>query len=145
MGRSWCSDLTLGLIGSIALAVALLGIANTVLMNVRERTREIGIMMAVGGDARDLQRLFVVESALLGALGGAAGLLGGGLLGTALQWGGTLYLDRLGVPSTPLFTTTPTVVLGIWTGAVLVSLLAGIGPARRAARIEPAEALRNDV
>jgi putative ABC transport system permease protein len=138
-------DLTLGLIGSIALAVALLGIANTVLMNVRERTREIGIMMAVGGDARDLQRLFVVESALLGALGGAAGLLGGGLLGLGLQWGGTLYLARLGVPSTPLFTTTPTAVLGIWTGAVLVSLLAGIGPARRAARIEPAEALRNGV
>jgi putative ABC transport system permease protein len=59
-------DLALGIVGSIALLVAVLGIANTVMMNVRERTRKIGIMMAVGGAARDLQRLFVVESAGLG-------------------------------------------------------------------------------
>ena len=135
-------DLALGIIGSIALLVAVLGIANTVMMNVRERTREIGIMMAVGGDARDLQRLFVVESAGLGALGGATGLLLGGLLVTALDWGLNLYLDRLGVPPLPLFEVSLPVALSIWGGAVLVSLLAGIVPARRAAQIEPADALR---
>jgi putative ABC transport system permease protein len=135
-------DLALGIIGSIALLVAVLGIANTVMMNVRERTREIGIMMAVGGDARDLQRLFVIESAGLGALGGAAGLLLGSLLVTGLDWGINAYLDGLGVPTLPLFDLSLPVALGIWSGSVVVSLLAGIVPARRAAQIEPAEALR---
>lgn len=136
-------DLGLGLIGAIALAVAVLGIANTVMMNVRERHREIGIMRAVGGDARDLQRLFIAESAALGVLGGAAGLITGGLFGIGLDWGLNLYLDTLGVPSVSLFETSMLTGLGIWIGAVLVSLLAGILPARRAARVEPAEALRS--
>ena len=136
-------DLALGLIGTIALAVAVLGIANTVMMNVRERRREIGIMMAVGGDARDLQRLFVTESAALGFLGGGAGLLVGALLGLGLDWGLNAYLATLGVPSVALFDTSLLTVFAIWTGAVLVSLLAGILPARHAAHIEPAEALRS--
>ena len=135
-------DFALGIIGTIALLVAVLGIANTVMMNVRERTREIGIMMAVGGDARDLQRLFVVESATLGALGGAAGLAIGSLLVIGIDWGVNLYLDSLGVPPVTVLDTSLGVTCAIWGGAVLVSLLAGIVPARRAARIEPAEALR---
>ncbi len=135
-------DLALGIIGTIGLVVAIIGIANTVMMNVRERTREIGIMMAVGGDARDLQRLFVVESAALGALGGAAGLAVGGLLVTGLDWGINLYLSSLGAPPITVLDTSLLVALAIWAGSVLVSLLAGILPARRAARIEPAEALR---
>jgi putative ABC transport system permease protein len=135
-------DLGLGVIGTIALAVAVLGIANTVMMNVRERTREIGIMMAVGGEAHDLQRLFVAESAAIGFLGGGAGLLGGGLVGIGLNWGLNSYLKTLGVPSVSLFDTSLLAVLAIWGGAVLVSLLAGILPARHAAHIEPAEALR---
>jgi ABC-type antimicrobial peptide transport system permease subunit len=136
-------DVALGIIGTIALLVAVIGIANTVTMNVRERTREIGIMMAIGGDARDLQRLFVVESAALGALGGAIGLAVGGLLVGGLDWGVNLYLDSLGVPPVTVLDTSLVAALAIWTGAVLVSLLAGVVPARRAARIEPAEALRS--
>jgi len=136
-------DLALAVIGSIALLVAVLGVANTILMNVRERTREIGIMMAVGGDARDLQRLFVVESAALGALGGAAGLGGGAVLATGLDWGIALYLDGLGVPPVTVFDLSLSVAAAVWAGAVLVSLLAGVVPARRAARLDPAEALRN--
>jgi putative ABC transport system permease protein len=136
-------DLALGIIGTVALVVAVIGIANTVMMNVRERTAEIGIMMALGGDARDLQRLFVVESAGLGALGGAVGLAAGGVLVTGLDWGVNLYLDSVGVPPVTVLDTSLLVALAIWGGAVLVSLLAGIFPARRAARIEPAEALRS--
>ena len=135
-------DLALGIIGAIALVVAVIGIANTILMNVRERVPEIGIMMAVGGDAADLQRLFVVESAALGALGGGAGLAFGGLLVVALDWGVNRYLDTLGVPPLTVFEVSPLMVGAIFAGAVLVSFLAGVLPARRAARIEPAEALR---
>ncbi|MFB6249052.1 MAG: ABC transporter permease [Salinibacter sp.] len=135
-------DLALGIIGSIALLVAVVGVANTILMNVRERAREIGIMMAVGGDARDLQRLFVVESGALGALGGTAGLIVGAVLATGLDWGINLYLDGLGVPSMTVFDLSAPMALAVGGGAVLVSLVAGVLPARRAARVEPAEALR---
>ena len=137
-------DLALAVIGSIALLVAILGVANTILMNVRERTREIGIMMAIGGDAHDLQRLFVVESAALGALGGAAGVGVSAVLATGLDWGIALYLDGLGVPPVTVFDLSLPVAAAVWGGAVLVSLLAGIAPARRAAHLDPAEALRTE-
>jgi putative ABC transport system permease protein len=98
-------------------------------------------MMALGGDPSDLQRLFVVESALLGALGGGAGLLLGGLVVGGLDGGLSVYLHALGVPPVSVFDLSLPVALGIWGGAVLVSLLAGALPARRAARVEPTEAL----
>lgn len=135
-------DLALGVIGTIALLVAVLGIANTVMMNVRERTREIGIMMAVGGNARDLQSLFVTESAMLGASGAGAGLLLGALIVVGLDRAVNLYLSGLGVPPVTVFDTSLTTALIIWSGAVIVSLLAGVLPARRAARVEPGNALR---
>lgn len=136
-------DLALGIIGFIAMVIATIGIANTVMMNVRERYREIGVMMAVGGDARDLQRLFVAESAALGAIGGVTGLLFGGGIVLLLDTAVNVYLDSLGVPEISVFSTSPLMMAGIFSGAVLISLVAGVFPARRAARIEPAEALRS--
>jgi putative ABC transport system permease protein len=136
-------DLALGIIGFIAMVVATIGIANTVMMNVRERYREIGVMMAVGGDAKDLQRLFVIESASLGALGGIAGLIFGGLIVLGLDAAVNMYLDSLGVPPISVFSTSALTMAVIFAGAVLISLLAGVVPARRAASIEPAEALRS--
>jgi putative ABC transport system permease protein len=135
-------DLALGIIGVIALIVATIGIANTVMMNVRERYREIGIMMAVGGDAPDLQRLFVVESATMGAVGGVVGLLFGWLVILGLDAGVNAYLAQLGVPEITVFAASWPMAALIFAGAVGISLAAGFFPARRAARIEPAEALR---
>jgi len=114
-----------------------------VMMNVRERYREIGVMMAVGGDASDLQRLFVIESASLGAIGGVTGLIFGGLIVLGLDTAVNMYLDSLGVPPVSVFSTSATMMALIFVGAVSISLLAGVFPARRAARIEPAEALRS--
>jgi putative ABC transport system permease protein len=135
-------DLALAIIGIIALLVASLGMANTVTMSVRERYAEIGIMMAIGGTATDLQRLFVVESGLLGALGAGAGMLAGGAMVGLLDWGVNLYLQNVGVPPLTVFAVTPWMVGAIFFGALLVCLLAGVLPARRASRIEPADALR---
>ncbi len=136
-------DLALGIVGLIALLVATVGIANTMAMNVRERYREIGIMKAVGGDEGDVQKLFVAESAALGFLGGLAGLMLGYGVVRLLDWGVGFYLYRHGFPPVSVFYTTAAMALGILGVALVVALLAGVLPARRAARIEPLEALRS--
>ncbi len=136
-------DLALGVIGFIALLVATVGIANTMMMNVMERTREIGVMKAIGGDERDLQRLFLVESGTLGVVGGVVGLLVGWGITRLVQLGVNYYLHRHGVPNLEIFHVPWWLVAAILGTALLVSLLAGILPARRAARIEPIAALRS--
>lgn len=136
-------DLALGVIGFIALIIATIGIANTVMMNVRERYSEIGIMKAVGGDERDLQRLFVAESTMLGVIGGVAGLIFGFGIVFGLDALVGVYLSQQGFPPLSVFSVNALMALGIWGVAVLISLLAGVFPARRAARVEPVEALRS--
>ncbi len=134
---------TLAIVGLIALLVATIGIANTMTMNVVERTREIGVMKAIGGEDSAVQRLFVAESLLLGLAGTVFGLAFGWLVTEALGAGVVAYLDRIGVPPVDLFHTPFVVVVGIGAVTLLVSVLAGFLPARRAARIEPIEALRH--
>ncbi len=135
-------DLTLAIVGLIALVVAVIGIANTMSMNVVERTREIGVMKAVGGDARDVRRLFVAEAVWLGLIGGVAGVAVGWALTRLIQAGVGAYLESRQVPAVDVFYTSPLLALGALLVAVLVAALAGYVPARRAARVEPVEALR---
>ncbi len=134
---------TLAIVGLIALLVATVGIANTMMMNVVERTREIGVMKAIGGEDGVVQRLFVAESLLLGIAGSVAGALLGGGVTAALGAGVAAYLGRIGIPPVDVFYTPGPVVAGIVVVTLLVSVLAGFVPARRAARIEPIEALRH--
>ena len=136
-------DLALAIIGIIALVIATIGIANTVMMNVRERYREIGVMKAIGGDERDLQRLFVLESGLLGVGGSLAGLTFGWVIVLAMDAAVNAYLQQQGFPPISVFRATVPMALGILAVAVSISLAAGIVPARRAARVEPVEALRS--
>ncbi|MBE2185463.1 MAG: ABC transporter permease [Rhodothermales bacterium] len=136
-------DMALAIVGLIALLVATLGIANTMAMNVVERRREIGVMKAVGGDERDIQRVFVAESALLGLFGGVAGLLLGGLVMGGIQLVISAYLRSKGLPDVHAFAPTVPMALGVVAVAAAVSLVAGWAPARRAARTEPVEALRS--
>lgn len=136
-------DMALGIVGVIALLVATLGIANTMTMNVIERRREIGVMKAVGGFERDVERLFVAESGLLGVAGGIAGLVGGAAVMGLLQAAISVYLKGRGLPNVSAFAPSVGTALAILLVSVLVSLLAGWRPARRAARTEPVEALRS--
>lgn len=137
-------DALLAGVGSIGLAIACLGIANTLITEVLERTREIGILKALGAEDRDVMSLFLVESALIGLGGGILGVLGA--LGMA--WGITLaanaYFIRNGTDPQRIFAFPPWLVAGAIGLAVLGSVLAALYPALRASRLDPAKALRHD-
>lgn len=135
----------LGLLGGISLLVASLGIANTMLMSILERTREIGIMKAIGAEDYQIKLIFFVEAALLGFTGGT--------MGVVLAWGIEVAANRLayrfllqphGAPYVDFFALSPSLWLGALGLAVLVSIVAALYPASRAVRVDPVTALRHD-
>jgi putative ABC transport system permease protein len=127
-------------IGAIGLVVSLFGIANTMAMAVLERTREIGIMKALGARNGDIGRLFLAEAAAIGALGGIVGLAGGALIGKLLNMIARPMFDL--PENVRLFHVSLWLAAGSVVFAVVVSILAGWLPARRAARMEPVAAVR---
>lgn len=133
----------LGSIGGLALFVASIGIANTMVMAVYERTREIGILKAIGASPADIRALFMTEAAFIGLVGGVAGTIGGWLLGLGLN---RLILAVLRWQEVPVegtfFVVNPQLVLLALAFATVVGLVAGLYPAARAARLDPLEALR---
>jgi putative ABC transport system permease protein len=135
-------DMLLLIFGSLALAVATLGIINTLVMAILERRREIGILKALGAADRDVKQLFFVEASVMGLLGGILGVGFGWLIGRAVTFGTNFYLKRQSLPSTDVFFVSWWLVLLAITLAVLVSLVAGLYPASRAAKLNPVEALR---
>ncbi len=134
--------LVLGGIGGIAMVVAAIGVANTMVMAILERTREIGVMRAVGAKRSTVRSLFTFEASMLGFLGGVFGVAAGfGLTRLAnifvnkrLASQGVRAHDIIGVPPWLILT-----IIGIST---LIGMLAGLYPAARAARLDPVEALR---
>jgi putative ABC transport system permease protein len=135
-------DLFLGLFGSLALTVASLGIINTLVMAILERRREIGVLKALGATDRDVKALFFAEAGAMGLLGGICGVALGWLIGQYLTWGAAIYLRRQDLPSVKLAFVPWWLALGAIGFAVIVSLIAGLYPASRAARLNPVEALR---
>jgi len=125
-------DLLLGLVGSIALTVASLGIVNTMVMSILERTREIGVMKAIGASDTDVRRIFLIEAALIGLMGGVVGIALGWAVGRAINIGANYYLQSQGVPTANLFLIPWWLVGGGIAFAMLVGLLAGGFPAARA-------------
>jgi hypothetical protein len=137
-------DLFLGIFGSLALAVAFLGIVNTLVMAILERRREIGIMKALGASDGDVKRIFFVEAGSMGALGGALGVGLGWLIGRAINVGTNIYLVRQQIKPESFWYVPVWLVVGALTFSIVVSLFAGLYPASRAARLDPVQALRHD-
>jgi putative ABC transport system permease protein len=135
-------DLFLGLFGSLALTVASLGIINTLVMAILERRREIGVLKALGATDRDVRSLFFAEAGAMGLLGGICGVAIGWLIGQALTWGTTIYLKRQDLPGVKISYVPWWLAAGAIAFAVVVSLVAGLYPAARAAKLNPVEALR---
>ena len=134
------------IVAAVALLVAALGIANTMLMSVLERTREVGIMKAVGAGNGHVQLIFLVEGALIGLVGGTLGLL--------LGWAASIPGDRWARDMVQrdmkielkesLFVFPPWLMLVVVSFAVVVTTLAALYPARRAAKVDPVTALRHE-
>jgi putative ABC transport system permease protein len=140
-------QVTFGGVGAIALLVAAIGIANTMTMAILERTREIGLMKAIGATNRDVLTIFLGEAAGIGFLGGfggiALGWLGGQLLNVALLAYLTSQAAQQGGPPPGIVVFTPVWLLPFsLLFATLVGLVSGLYPALRAATLMPVMALK---
>jgi ABC-type antimicrobial peptide transport system permease subunit len=132
-------------VGLLALLVASIGIINTMIMAIYERTREIGVLKALGSSSGDVLGLFMVEAGLIGLLGGVVGVLSGWGLGLALNRIIVEYMKSQQVPiDAPFFVITWDLVAEALLFSTFVGIAAGLYPALRAARLDPLAALRHE-
>ena len=135
----------LSLVGGIALFVACIGIVNTMIMAIYERTREIGTLKAMGASRADIRQMFMIEAGLIGLFGGIVGLILSFFLGRGLNRGALWYAARRDLPvPEALFVITPALALAAIGFALLIGMLAGLYPANRAAGLDPLSALRQE-
>lgn len=133
-------QLVLGAIGAVSLLVAAIGITNTMMMSIYERTKEIGVMKVLGCDLRNIRSLFLMEAGFIGLIGGVVGL--------ALSFGLSAAINNAvratgqyeqGISYIPIWLVLLSLVF-----AVLVGMIAGFFPARRAMKLSPLAAIRNE-
>ena len=133
---------TLGGIGAVSLFVAAIGIANTMMMSIYERTKEIGIMKVLGCDMNRIRDMFLIESGFIGLFGGVSGVI--------LSYIVAFIINKLGVAEFFFYMTGDLARIPLWLAAVaivfavIVGMLAGALPARRAMSLSPLAALRNE-
>lgn len=137
-------DLFLFAVGMIGISVAALGIINTMVMSILERYKEIGIMKAVGASDKDVKKIFFFESGVIGFMGGVFGLALGWIVGNIINFIINRIAMEQGVPHMSYFRFPWWLCLGAIAFSILISLLAGIYPTLRAARVDPVVALRHD-
>ena len=142
--QSQMTQMVLAGIGGVSLLVAAIGITNTMVMSIYERTREIGIMKVIGCYLKDIRTMFLTEAGLIGFFGGICGVglsYGISFLLNKFAGGASIGMGMGGgtsISSIPLWLS----VLAIGF-AILVALIAGFFPARRAMRLSALEAMRN--
>ncbi len=133
----------LGGIGAVSLLVAALGITNTMIMSIYERTKEIGVMKVIGAALSDIGKIFLFEAGIIGTIGGLFGIaisyLASFVLNKlAMQFGG-MGPDAIGskISIIPLWLAVSSIMF-----TTIVGLVSGFYPARRAMKLSPLEAIR---
>lgn len=137
----------LGAIGGISLFIAAIGITNTMVMSIYERTKEIGVMKVIGARVSDIKKLFLLEATLIGFIGGFLGVLFSYLISYLMNNFGGMLLEQLEVgmggmqkiSSIPLWLALSSLVF-----ASLIGLLAGYLPAKRVVKIEALKAIKSE-
>jgi putative ABC transport system permease protein len=120
------------MVSALALIISGIGIMNIMLVTVTERTREIGLRMAVGAARRDVLEQFLAEAVIISLAGGMAGIL----IGVAIPLSVNYFVDDISIPISPIS------ILVAFSVSLIVGLVFGLLPANRAARLNPTEALR---
>jgi len=145
----------LGGIGAIALLVSAFGIANTMIMSIYERTREIGLLKSLGARNIDILMIFICEAALIGLIGGMGGVLGALTIAHLSNQFGANWLQRIpnalgppgslpGLAGTIIFEIPVWLIIFAIAFSTFVGVFSGIYPAMRAASLDPLNALRHE-
>jgi len=128
-------------IAAISLIVGGIGIANTMFTSVLERTRQIGILKALGSTNKDIMKLFLVESALIGLAGGILGIFFGFLISGIIGQITSMFLKTTRIETSMVYIS-PELIIFSLLFSVAIGIVSGISPALKAAKLEPVDALR---
>lgn len=138
-------QLVLGGIGAISLLVAAIGITNTMVMSIYERTREIGVMKVIGASINDIKKLFIFESALIGVLGGVIGISFSFLLSYIVNKFSYIFGNFFGTGGETQISIIPIwLVFAALVFSALIGIVSGYYPARRAMNLSAIEAIRTE-
>lgn len=135
-------QVVLAVFGSIALTVSAIGMFNTMTVTLLERTAEIGIMRTIGASSRDIVILFIAEATIVGLLGGVVGIGIGGGIGEIFNGLVSVVAGKFGGQSVALFSYPIWFLIFIETFSGGVGFVTGLFPARRAAKLNPLDAIR---
>jgi len=139
------NQIFLGAIGAVSLFVAAIGIANTMIMAIYERTREIGIMKVIGASIKDIKKLFLLEAVLIGFIGGGIGILLSLGISHLLNTAGISIMGMMGGMGGSVVSLVPMWLCGVALGfSSLIGLVSGYFPARRAMNLSALAAIRTE-
>ena len=132
--------IVLAVFGITALAVSAVGMFNTMVVSFMERTYEVGVMKSIGAMDKDIRNLFLMESLIMGTLGGVVGILMGMGSGVIVNFVLNIFAKRFGSPAFDLFITPIWFILLIILTSALIGVISGFLPSRRASKLSPKEA-----
>ncbi len=132
-------SLFLAAIAAVSLLVGAVGIANTMFMSVMERTRQIGLLKALGATDNEVMKLFLLESGLFGFVGGVLGILFGVLISVVIS---AVGLRAIGPGGAMNAVVTPELLVFALAFSVFVGIISGVALARSAAKMNPVDSLR---
>lgn len=143
--QSKSREMALGLIGIVSFIVAAIGIANTMMMSIYERTKEIGVMKVIGAKLSDIRSMFLTESFLIGLIGGTVGALLSGIISAIMNMNGeriAAMMDLYGTTTVSIIT--PELYIGAIIFSTFIGLLSGYLPARKAMKLSALSAIKTD-